>query len=407
MRNAPDEESGTPQPASPRAEWGVYLGRVPADGSRESHAVAAKAARALEIPLHDVRLLLQATPVLLPRAFGEQDAHRIVAGLERDGAAARVKRHPHAGTHGCDAHPSLLNDGACATCARWICAVCRANAGGEARCARCRARAGRKRSFRRVRVALLLGALLATGLWAWTTHQRRAERTTWARPLHVAGVMLADAPLPEADVQALAARVPALGTTLNAEFDRHRPDGIDLPFGFTVFGPVAVVQPPPLVAHDADLPARARHAWDLWWYLRDVNASAGLDAGEFDGRVYLVLRPAGPASAPRFVEGQAEAGGEVGIVQAALGPDTVDGVLIAAAHELLHLLGATDKYDGDGRARAPEGLAEPERGLPQRYAEIMAGEIPLAPGQGRAPWKLEEVRVGAATAAEIGWTPTP
>ncbi len=404
MRNAPDEESGTPQPATPRAEWGVFLGRVPADGSRESHAVAARAARALEVPLHDVRVLLESTPVLLPRAFVEHDAHRVAAGLEREGAAARVRRHPHAGTHPCDAHPSLLNDGACATCSAWICLVCRARSGGEARCARCRARVGRKRTFRRVRVAVLLAALLVVGLWGWNTHRRRAERTAWARPLNVAVVLLADGPLPEGDVRALSSRLPALSATLNDEFARHRPDGIDLPFGFTAFGPIEIAAPPPLVGHGADLPARARHAWDLWWYLRDVNGRAGLDAGEFDGRLYLVLRPG--EAAHRFVEGQAEAGGEVGIVQAALGPDTVDGVLIAAAHELLHLLGASDKYDGDGHARAPEGLAEPDRQppLPQRFAELMAGEIPLAPGEGRAPWKLEEIRVGAVTASEIGWT---
>jgi hypothetical protein len=40
---------------------------------------------------------------------------------------------------------------------------------------------------------------------------------------------------------------------------------------------------------------------------------------------------------------------------------------------------------------------------PQRYAEIMVGELPLAPGEGRLPASAAELGVGPDTAAEIGW----
>ena len=54
---------------------------------------------------------------------------------------------------------------------------------------------------------------------------------------------------------------------------------------------------------------------------------------------------------------------------------------IVTAHELLHTFGATDKYAGSGAPLFPVGYAEPERvpRYPQRYAEIMAGRVPLAP----------------------------
>jgi len=55
---------------------------------------------------------------------------------------------------------------------------------------------------------------------------------------------------------------------------------------------------------------------------------------------------------------------------------------IVIAHELLHTFGATDKYDaGSDAPRYPEGFAEPQREprYPQRYAEIMAGRVPLGP----------------------------
>jgi hypothetical protein len=33
----------------------------------------------------------------------------------------------------------------------------------------------------------------------------------------------------------------------------------------------------------------------------------------------------------------------------------------------------------------------------------MVGEVPIAPGRGRLPESLEELRVGPLTAREIGW----
>ena len=54
------------------------------------------------------------------------------------------------------------------------------------------------------------------------------------------------------------------------------------------------------------------------------------------------------------------------------------------AHELLHTLGASDKYDPQSLAPIfPDGYAEPDRqpSHPQRMAEIMAGRIPVAEGR--------------------------
>jgi len=82
---------------------------------------------------------------------------------------------------------------------------------------------------------------------------------------------------------------------------------------------------------------------------------------------------------------------------------------VVIAHELLHTLGATDKYDpGSNQPRFPDGYAEPGRQprLPQEYAEIMAGRTPLSATQSVTPDGLEHARVGPATAAEIRWTGT-
>ena len=76
------------------------------------------------------------------------------------------------------------------------------------------------------------------------------------------------------------------------------------------------------------------------------------------------------------------------------------------AHEILHTLGATDKYSlADNQPIFPHGFAEPERDplYPQQQAELMAGRIPVGPTEAITPASLAETMVGEITAAEIGW----
>jgi hypothetical protein len=79
---------------------------------------------------------------------------------------------------------------------------------------------------------------------------------------------------------------------------------------------------------------------------------------------------------------------------------------VVLAHELLHVLGATDKYAPvSGQPIVPDGLGEPHRSplYPQRYGEIMAGRIATGPAEVTMPASLRDMRIGAATAREIGW----
>jgi hypothetical protein len=76
------------------------------------------------------------------------------------------------------------------------------------------------------------------------------------------------------------------------------------------------------------------------------------------------------------------------------------------AHELLHTLGATDKYDlANNQPLHPEGFAEPNRQplYPQSFAELMAGRIPVSSTQAQTPESLQQVLIGPKTASEIGW----
>jgi len=80
---------------------------------------------------------------------------------------------------------------------------------------------------------------------------------------------------------------------------------------------------------------------------------------------------------------------------------------IVISHEVMHTLGATDKYHTDGYPIYPQGYAEPNRVPlhPQRVAEIMAGRIPITRTISRMALSLESVIVSLQTAREINWAP--
>ncbi len=76
------------------------------------------------------------------------------------------------------------------------------------------------------------------------------------------------------------------------------------------------------------------------------------------------------------------------------------------AHEMLHTLGATDKYDLATNLPAyPEGYARPFQRDPARQikAEIMGGRIPVDWWNAVMPDSLNDAVIGAYTALEIHW----
>lgn len=79
---------------------------------------------------------------------------------------------------------------------------------------------------------------------------------------------------------------------------------------------------------------------------------------------------------------------------------------VIIAHEFLHTLGATDKYNfADDHPHFPEGYAQPELQprFPQSYAEVMGGRIPISPTHAEIPPHLKRVVIGEKTAFEINW----
>lgn len=266
------------------------------------------------------------------------------------------------------------------------------------------AKAGRGLFFR-IRVAVLLGILFVVVLVAIRDFRSRQARKDWKTTLDVAVVLLRAGAVDDEAVDAVRARAPSLAGRLEGEMRRYRhPSGGVRPFAFHVLGPVDLPSPAPEPSGEGIVDL-VRHSWAMNRWLADVDPRAGVEADRYDTRIYVIVRK--PASDERsFIEGRSEENGRIGVVNVELDTSMADLLLVVTAHELMHTLGATDRYDSMGRTVIPAGLPEPDRVplYPQRFAEIMARNRVLAPGREAVPESIDELAVGARTADEIGWT---
>jgi hypothetical protein len=190
---------------------------------------------------------------------------------------------------------------------------------------------------------------------------------------------------------------------INAEARRH---GVTLPRPVRVdLYPQVHEQPPPR-ARDAGGLSTIWWSLKLRWYARRNSHPAGRPPPRI--RVFVLYHdPTFTQSVPHSVGLQK---GLVGVVHAYAQRAMTRTNNVVIAHEILHTLGATDKYDPTTLAPLyPDGYAEPDRQprYPQRLTEIMAGRYAVDAGTFEMPETLDDVRVGDATAREIRWIQTP
>jgi len=155
-------------------------------------------------------------------------------------------------------------------------------------------------------------------------------------------------------------------------------------------------------------PAAARSILNTMWWSLKFRAWALLrrwnDAGP-DGDIELFVNYYDTAARKTLAHSVGLQRGLIGIINAFADKSYRGSNQVVIVHELLHTLGATDKYGAGNLPVFPEGYAEPYREplYPQRAAEIMGGRIPLSSREARIPESLREVIVGIHTAAEINW----
>jgi hypothetical protein len=164
-----------------------------------------------------------------------------------------------------------------------------------------------------------------------------------------------------------------------------------------------VKQQPPQLDRDAGMLGAMAWSLKLRWYAWR-SAQFG---GKAPPRIRLFVLYHDPATLQTIPDSHGMQKGLTGVVHVFAQRNMAGSNSIVIAHELLHTVGATDKYDPTtGLPLFPTGFADPDHKplYPQEKAEIMAGQRALAEREAQMPSSLNAVLVGPATAAEIRWT---
>jgi hypothetical protein len=250
-----------------------------------------------------------------------------------------------------------------------------------------------------LRVALLLAVLLVVSLTTW---QERYLSTRWREPLFVAIY-----PIAADDSPKTGAYMATLDSESFKPIDRFFARQAEA-YHLHTAEPVrtrlrAVMQerPPERAANSG---AFSTALWSLHLRYWAWRVSGKLPEPE-DIRVFVLFHD--PDLTPTVPHSLGLSKGLIGVVYAFATPVMNDENDVVIAHELLHTLGATDKYDlATDAPLFPIGYGDPGQIplYPQRNAELMAGRRMLAPDRWEQAASLDEVVVGPATALEIRWT---
>ena len=253
-------------------------------------------------------------------------------------------------------------------------------------------------SFRAYRILFLLGILaLIIGLTYWESW----TVTQWKKPLEVVIYPINgdDTDDTQAFVDAIAAsHFQEISGFIDRQSERYFLK--KLPSSVVRIGPQIKVLPP--VAPKGQRSALDTLLWSLKLRYYAFHNTPFLDSlGKV--RLFVVYRKAEDGVALQHSLGLKK--GLFGVVHvfAQARQDRQNNVVIA--HELLHALGATDKYDENLMPLFPEGFGESEGGphYPQHVAEIMAGRIAISPTRAIIPESLDACVIGYKSAHEINW----
>jgi hypothetical protein len=250
---------------------------------------------------------------------------------------------------------------------------------------------------RNLRYAILLSILAFVAINEAVLKMRS---TSWARPLvvHIYAVSGDSRPASEAYIDSLTtADFMPIETFMNAEAKRY-----GLPFAA-----VDVEFHGRLASHPPQPPSGRSIVENIWWSLsfRAWAWQRGWTSANDSGDVELFVSYYDIATTNSLRHSVGLRGGLIGIINAFAEKSYRGSNQVVIIHELMHTLGATDKYDEANLPLYPEGIAEPLRKplYPQLKAEIMGGRIALSPQQAKMPEQLSEVLIGRYTAAEINW----
>lgn len=254
-------------------------------------------------------------------------------------------------------------------------------------------------TFKRLRITILLGILAVV---AGGTYYQTHAMANWTRPLK-----LTLYPINGPDTDEVAEYIDNLRVDNFAGIARFLDEEANAfevtttPLVYIDLGPEVYALPPEPPPQQAGAFAIGRWSLELRYWLYQHLSSFGLETRHI--RIFVIYHGENDNKPLKHSFGLQK--GLVGVVNAfALSNQNAQNNIIIT-HELLHTLGASDKYDRSGHPRYPEGYGDPQQNprYPQELAEIMAGRIAMSANQSSIPESLNDVIIGAETAEEIHW----
>ncbi len=250
--------------------------------------------------------------------------------------------------------------------------------------------------WKRIRIAILLTILFVVAAGTWID---RSVTTGWDRSLVVGIYPIAadDSPTTRGYVESLDARqFQAIGEFFAREARAY---------GLALERPVDVTLNPALDTLPPQLPRDSGALGTAWWSLK-IRWYAWRATRDYPAQIRLFVLYHDPAASPSVPHSLGLQKGLIGVVYAFADPEMDGANNIVIAHELLHTLGATDKYDVQTlQPSFPDGYGDPDASprYPQTDAEVMAGRRAVSRDSAEMPTSLAQVVLGERTATEIRW----
>lgn len=255
-------------------------------------------------------------------------------------------------------------------------------------------------TWQALRIGLLILLLAMVALSAWLT---RRHATNWTRPLWVVAFPI------NADGSAVtAAYINTLTRESFTPIEQYLTEQAR-GYGVTRAAPLEIrlgprlAQTPPAPPYGGSVLQTV--AWSLHLRGWAWRAAGAYDGPPIDVRLFVLYHD--PAVSQRLDHSLGLKEGMIGLANVFADRRMAGSNQVVIAHELLHTVGATDKYDpATSLPSYPDGYAEPERSprYPQTRAELMAGRVPISAASAEIPTGLDKTAIGAVTAREIGWT---
>lgn len=251
--------------------------------------------------------------------------------------------------------------------------------------------------FRNIRIAFLLYILLfvALGTWITRTSSTDWEQTLWVNVYPINGDGSAEA---EDYIEHLSdSDFSQISEFLSRETRRYGHAADD---ALKIYvGPIIPSRPPQPPASGNWLGIAG---WSLSFRYWAWRATRDDQLPTPDVKMFMVFFH--PDTSVALEPSLGLSKGMIGIVNAFASRRMAGSNQLVVAHELLHTLGATDKYDPHTNLPTfPHGYADPDRSplFPQPGTEVMGGRRAVSATVAEIPDSLSKVTIGRATAQEI------